>query len=131
MNIYEALEQLPNEKKLYFSWKHDIRFKRDLPKKSAEDFMREVNRKSLDGFVKWERTAQYKNLLMLLLESKIADDFDEIYKITVNKAKEGDEKSIRLFLTLQKDIQANAKMAAKTFNSVEDEIEEDDGLMLD
>lgn len=131
MNIYEALEQLPHMKKLYFQWKHDIRFKQDLPKKSQEDFLKEVNRKTLDGFIKWERTAEYKQLLMLLLDSRIATDFEEIYKIVSNKAKEGDEKSIRLFLTLQKDIQQNAKMAAKTFNVIEQEFEEDDDLVLD
>jgi len=131
MNLYEALDQLTNEKKLYFSWKHDIRFKRDIPKKSEQEFMKEVNRKSLDGFIKWERTAEYKNLLMLLLDSKIASDFEDIYKVVSDKAKTGDEKSIRLFLTLQKDIQSNAKLAAKTFASVEEEVEEDDDLVLD
>lgn len=132
MNIFDALDQLPNEKKLYFSWKHDVRFRRGIPKKSEEDFLREVNRKTLDGFIKWEKTTEYKQLLMLLLDSKIANDFEEIYQIVTNKAKEGDEKSIRLFLTLHKEIQSNAKLAAKTFETVHDEEEqEEDGLLLD
>ncbi|MFC0235650.1 hypothetical protein [Fictibacillus phosphorivorans] len=130
MNIYEALDQLPNLKKQYFQWKHDIRFKRDIPKKSEEDFLREVGRKSLDGFIKWERTSEYKNLLMLLLDSRIADDFEEIYKVVIKKAKEGDEKSIRIFLSLQKEIQANTKLAAKTFKVVEEDTEEDDELEI-
>ncbi|WP_449619968.1 hypothetical protein [Robertmurraya sp. Marseille-Q9965] len=132
MNLYEALDQLPLMKKAYFTWKHDIRFKRDIPKKSEQDFLKEVNKKSLDGFIKWERTAEYKNLLMLLLDSKIASDFEDIYKIVSEKSKTGDEKSIRLFLTLQKDIQQNAKLAAKTFDSVNEEDDsEDDDLLLD
>lgn len=125
MNIYEALDHLPNEKKLYFSWKHDIRFKRDIPKKSEEDFLKEVNRKTLDGFIKWEKSSEYKQLLMILLDSKVPSDFEEIYTIVTDKAKEGDEKSIRLFLTLQKEIQSYAKVAAKQFETIEDEIEED------
>jgi hypothetical protein len=65
------------------------------------------------------------------LESKVANDFDNIYKIVTDKAKEGDEKSIRLFLSMQKDIQSNAKLAAKTFTVVEDDEQEDDDLVLD
>lgn len=130
MNIYKALDQLPNEKKFYFSWKHDIRFRRDIPKKSEEDFLKEVNRKTLDGFIKWEKSNEYKQLLMLLLDSKVPSDFEEIYSVVTEKAKEGDEKSIRLFLTLQKEIQSYAKIAAKQFKSVEDETEEHDELDL-
>ncbi|MFT8321692.1 MAG: hypothetical protein ABF649_12360 [Bacillus sp. (in: firmicutes)] len=133
MNIYEAMDQLPNEKKLYFSWKHDIRFKRDIKKKSADDFLKEVNRKTLDGFVKWEKSTEYKQLLMLLLDSKIANDFEEIYQIVTAKAKDGDDKTIRLFFTMYKEVQANAKLAAKTFEPVHDEEkeQEEDGLVLD
>ncbi|MBL5769329.1 hypothetical protein [Heyndrickxia sporothermodurans] len=65
------------------------------------------------------------------MESKVANDFDDIYRIVTEKAKEGDEKSIRLFLSMQKDIQSNAKLAAKTFEMVEDDEQEDDDLVLD
>ncbi|MFB5281916.1 hypothetical protein [Peribacillus sp. Hz7] len=131
MNIYDALDHLPAKKKAYFTWKHDIRFKRDNGKKSKEQFLKEVQMKTLDSFIKWERTSQYKSLVMLLMESRIASDFEEIYKVVTDSAKKGEEKSIRLFLTLQSDIQKNAKLAAKTFDTVEDEQEEDDDLVLD
>ena len=132
MNIYDALDHLPAKKKAYFTWKHDIRFKRDNGKKSKEQFLKEVQMKTLDSFIKWERTSQYKSLVMLLLESKIASDFEDVYKVVVDKAKEGDEKSVRLFLSLQKDVQSNAKLAAKTFDTViEDEEEEDADLIID
>ncbi|MGE7217153.1 hypothetical protein ACQKJC_11685 [Priestia koreensis] len=128
MNIYEALEQLPNEKKMYFTWKHDLRFKRNEPRKTKENFLKEVNRKTLDGFVKWERTTEYKNLLTLLLESKIANDLEEIYSIVSKKAREGDEKSITLFFKLQKEIQLNAKLITQSMES--SEVEEDDELEI-
>jgi len=131
MNIYDALDHLPAKKKAYFTWKHDIRFKRDNGKKSKEQFLKEVQMQTLDSFIKWERTSQYKSLVMLLMESRIASDFEEIYKVVTDSAKKGEEKSIRLFLTLQSDIQKNAKLAAKTFDTVEDEQEEDDDLVLD
>lgn len=131
MNIYEALKQTEGKKRAYFEWKHDIRFVQDAPKKSEDDFLKTVGLKTLNGFIRWEKSQEYKNLVLLLLDSKVANDYDVIYKNIVDKAKDGDEKFIRLFLSIQKDIQSNAKLAAKTFNVVEEESEENDELVLD
>ncbi|MGG4508230.1 hypothetical protein ABEP00_20195 [Heyndrickxia sporothermodurans] len=131
MNIHEALQNVSYKKQEYFKWKHDIRFNQNMPRKTEEEFLKNVELKSLNTFHRWERTQEYKNLLLLLLESKVANDFDDIYRIVTEKAKEGDEKSIRLFLSMQKDIQSNAKLAAKTFEKVEDDESEDDDLVLD
>ncbi|MEK5521580.1 hypothetical protein [Heyndrickxia sp. FSL W8-0423] len=130
MNIHEALQNVSYKKQEYFKWKHDIRFNQNLPQKTEKEFLKMLQLKSLNTFHRWERTQEYKNLLLLLLESKVANDFDDIYRIVTEKAKDGDEKSIRLFLSMQKDIQSNAKLAAKTFEKVEDE-QEDDDLVLD
>ncbi|MBB2482971.1 hypothetical protein H5P36_22680 [Bacillus sp. APMAM] len=131
MNIYEALQNVSYKKQEYFKWKHDIRFNQSIPRKSEEEFLKVVDLKSLNTFHRWERTQEYKNLLLLLLESKVANDFDDIYKKVVEQAKTGDPQSVKLFLQLQKDIQSNAKLAAQTFTSVEDEDEqEDDDLDL-
>lgn len=130
MNIYEALKNVEYKKKLYFEWKHDIRFDQTLPHKTEEEFLRMIGAKTLNGFIKWERSQEYKSLLLLLLESKVANDFDLIYKNVSNKAKEGDEKFIRLFLSMQKDIQSNAKLAAKTFHVIVEEESEEDDLVL-
>ncbi|MCC3645833.1 hypothetical protein JGK52_03925 [Cytobacillus oceanisediminis] len=131
MNIYEALKQTEGKKRAYFEWKHDIRFVQDAPKKSEDDFLKTVGLKTLNGFIRWEKSQEYKNLVLLLLDSKVANDYDVIYKNIVDKAKDGDEKFIRLFLSIQKDIQSNAKLAAKTFNVVEEESEENEDLVLD
>ncbi|MED0665312.1 hypothetical protein P4T04_03175 [Bacillus badius] len=131
MNIHEALKSVSYKKQEYFKWKHDIRFNREVPPKTEEEFLKTIGNKTLNSFKQWERSQEYKGLLLLLLESRVANDFDEIYKIVSDKAKEGDEKSIRLFLSMQKDIQSNAKLASKTFHSVvEDEPEDDEGLDL-
>ncbi|MBB6445622.1 hypothetical protein [Bacillus benzoevorans] len=130
MNIHEALRNVTQKKQEYFKWKHDIRFNISEPRKSEEEFLQSVDLKTLNTFHRWERSQEYKSLLMLLLESKVANDFEDIYKIVTDKAKDGDEKSIRLFLSMQKDIQSNAKLAAKTFEKVE-EIDDMDDLVLD
>ncbi|PAQ14986.1 hypothetical protein CD798_08035 [Bacillaceae bacterium SAOS 7] len=125
MNIHEALKGLPETKKQYFMWKHDIRYDRTIPKKTEKEFLKIVERKTLNSFVQWERSQEYKYLLALLLDSKIANDMDKIYKIVVDNAMKGEEKHIRLFLSMQKDIQSNAKEANKLINKVE-KIEKDE-----
>lgn len=132
MNIYQALEHVPKLKAEYFKWKHDIRFDRRIPKKSDEDFLRLVDKKTLNSFIKWEKSSDYKQLLSIYLDSCIANDMDEIYKKVSEQAKTGDAASVKLFLQMQKDISVNAKNAITVFkkNDEEVEIEEDDGLEL-
>lgn len=128
MNIYEALKQTDYRFAEYFKYLHpELRFDHDRPLKSEQEFLKTVNRKSMSPFYRWEKSTEYKNLLMLYLDYKVNDDYEQIYSIVSDKAKQGDEKAIRLFLTLQKDIQSMAKSIKKTFNEVE-EIEEEDDL---
>ncbi|TFJ93647.1 hypothetical protein [Lentibacillus salicampi] len=129
MTVYEALEKIPFKKREYFKWKHDIRYDQRLEKKSKEDFLRYVHMKTLNSFLKWEKTPEYRQLLMLLLEWRSTDDFEQIYDVVSNKAKEGDEKSIKLFLDLQKQIKQNAK-AVKDLMGNDTEIEDDDDLAI-
>lgn len=50
----------------------------------------------------------------LLLQSKIGQDLQEIYIVTSEKAKSGDEKAIKTLFEIQKNIVAmNKEMAAK------------------
>jgi hypothetical protein len=131
LNIYEVLNEINWMKASWFKYKFpDLRYDQSKPLKTEEDFLRLVGRKSTNAFLNWEKTNEYKSLLMLYLETKVSDDYMEIYDIIVSKAKEGDEKSIRIFINLQKDIQQNAKVAAKTFVKMEEE-ESDSDLELD
>lgn len=134
MNLDEALKSLKNWRFAeYFKWKHEIRYDQRLEKKTEEEFLRAVERKTMNPFIAWERTAEYKKLLTLLLESKLADDMEEIYNIVTRDAKKGNDKAVRLFLTMQKDIQENAKMAKETFkiSDTKRNKEETDDLILD
>ncbi|MGE6259210.1 hypothetical protein ACQKCU_15110 [Heyndrickxia sporothermodurans] len=134
MNIHEALKNTRPKFAEYFKYKFpDLRFDQTKPLKNEEDFLKLVDRKSMNPFYRWEKTQEYKNLLTLYLDTKIADDLEKIYSVVSSKAIDGDEKAVRLFLTLQKDIQSSAKLAAETFEKViddEDE-QEDDDLVLD
>ncbi len=131
MNIYEALKQLKGWKKAeYFKWKHDIRYDQTLPQKSEEEFLKLTGNKTMNEFIKWERTAEYKQLLAIYLDSCIANDLDSIYKKVSELAKTGETQSVKLFLQLQKDINSYAKAAEKAFSIDEEIIEEDDDLEI-
>ncbi|MGE7219639.1 hypothetical protein ACQKJC_24695 [Priestia koreensis] len=127
MNIYEALKPIDWKKAEYFKWKHDIRFKQNAPKKSEEDFLNYVNRKSLNGFIKWEKTDEYKALLLLYLSDRTTSDLHEVYEKALEKAKEGE--GINDFMKLMKEI----KLAATQISPLmkQDEPEEDDELFVD
>lgn len=131
MNIYDALKQTDYRFREYFKYLHpDLRFDQTKPLKTEEEFLRSVNRKSMAPFHRWEKSAEYKNLLILYLDYKVNDDYEQIYNIVTEKAKQGDEKAIRLFLTLQKDIQSMAKSIKKSFVVEKENEEEDDELDL-
>ncbi|AKG35253.1 hypothetical protein [Paenibacillus durus] len=127
MNIHEALKTIPNKKKLYFIWKHYIGFDQTKPPKTEAEFLKTVDLKSLSSFVRWERSEEYRALLAILLNTRFDSDLEQIYDSLADKAKNGDEKSIKLLLQIGKDIKSYAKDAAKTLNK-NDEVEEDDDL---
>lgn len=128
MNIYEALKQTDYRFREYFKYLHpDLRFDQSKPVKTEEQFLRSVNRKSMSPFHRWEKTTEYKNLLMLYLDYRVSDDYQEIYNLVTEKAKEtGDPQTVKLFLQLQKDIKSNAKLVKQNFKAeIEDDEEED------
>ena len=81
----------------------------------------------MNGFINWEKTPEYANLVALYLQSKMIDDIYKIYDVVRVKALKGDDKSITTLLKLNKDINTIVKVGREL---VEEEIEEDDGLSL-
>lgn len=132
INLHEALKRVNWKKSEYFKWKHDIRYDQRLPKKTEEDFLKMVNLKTLNSFIQWERTVEYKQLLLLLLDSRIADDMHDIYhKVSTKAKKDADKNSVELFLKLKKEISTNAKNASKAFSTPEDSGDDGDDLILE
>ncbi|GIQ66817.1 hypothetical protein PACILC2_53850 [Paenibacillus cisolokensis] len=128
MNIYEALRQVPHKKRLYFCWKHGINWDQTKPSKTEEEFLKSIGNQTLNGFLKWEKTEDYRRLTAIYLDMRFDNDLEEIYESLSKKAREGDEKSIKLLLQLGKDIKEYAKDAAKEFEAADDD--EDDDLQL-
>jgi len=127
MNIYDALKQVPHKKRLYFCWKHGITWDQTKPPKTEEEFLRSVGNQTLNGFLKWEKTEDYRRLTAIYLNMRFDHDLEEIYDSLSKKAREGDEKSIKLLLQLGKDLKGYAKTAMRELQAEDDE---DDDLEL-
>lgn len=126
MNIYEALNTVSWKKKEYFLWKHNLSVLREIPL-TEEEICHKIKSKSLSYMKRWEKTEQYHNLVNIMIESQAGKDLEDIYSIVKEKALTGDEKSIKLLLDLQKQVQAYNKQANKGKQSTNtyDELELD------
>lgn len=125
MDIYEALNNITWKKKEYFLWKHDLYVLKEKP--SEEELCKTIQSKSIAYMLKWEKTPEYLNLVNILIESKTGKDLEDIYTVVRKKALEGDEKSIKLLM----DIQKQAKAFNRTANKVETKKVDYDELELD
>lgn len=124
MSIYEALDNITWKKKEYFLWKFKLNVR--VKDKTEEQICKTINVKSLDFMKKWEKSPEYLALVNLYIESKTATDLEKIYKIVSEKAIEGDEKSIKLLLDLQKQVRSfnkSTKPAHETASNSYDELE--------
>ncbi|GAB7388424.1 hypothetical protein BSNK01_22610 [Bacillaceae bacterium] len=131
MNIYQAIKDLPWRKRIYFIWKHGL--ERDAKAKkliTEEDFLNYTGSRSLNQYRVWEQSEQYKNLVAILLQSRVGNDLWEVYQAVSEKAKKGDSKAIDTLLRLQKEINEHYKEAVKDFKSVKIEEDEDDELEI-
>ena len=132
LSINEALRLIPPKKRAYFEWKHGLTLFRDFSGWTDQDFMEKIARtKTLVLFKQWERTPEYNYLVNLMLHARAGKDLLEVYDAVSKKAKDGDEKNIKLLLELQKQIKANAKESSKQILGAESKKEEvDDGLII-
>jgi hypothetical protein len=129
MNIYEALKTIPPKKRAYFCWKFNLGYDQTKEPKSVQKFLNSVGHKTLNSFKAWEKTDEYRQLVSLFLEMKFDNDLQEIYDSLAEKAKQGDEKSIRLLMQLGKEIKQYANEAKKQIESKYNDDMDDDSLL--
>lgn len=127
MTLKEALKKVTKENRAYFHYKFpDTRFDKTIEQKTEKEFLISVNRKTMNGFLEWEKSPEYANLVAIYLQSKMIDDIYKMYSSVREKAITGDDKAITTFLKLNKEI----NNMVKTSSSVANVAEEDDGLEL-
>jgi len=125
MNIYDGIKKLPFKKQYYIKWKFNLWFDQEKTM-SEEELLKLLQMKSLNAFIKWEKTDEYKAIQSLVLSYRSTQDLLEIYNVVSEKAKTGDEKAIKLFMQLDKEIQLHKKQAEKIFNKSKSDVEDDD-----
>lgn len=130
MNINDALGKVKWEYAAYFRFKFpELKFDQTKECKTEDEFLKSVKRSTFNAFYRWERTDEYKALSTLYLSTKSMKDYEEIYQVVSKKALEGDEKMIKTFLTLQKDINLqvnksiNILLGDKEVEEIDDDLE--------
>jgi len=113
----------------YFMWKNKLaNSNRDFSEFTEQDIIDKYCKGSMKKYgnlKQWENTEEYAELMNLLLLERSNKDFVEIYNAISKKAKEGDERAVKTFLTLQNEIRKSVKNK-KSNKAEQEEIEEDD-----
>lgn len=108
MDIYEALNKLSPKKKAYARWRFDLEYNKEREKHTPERLCEILGVKTLSEYIKWENSLQFLELTHLYLQTKFANDIEDVYLAVVENAKSGDTQSVKIMLQLQKEIrQAN------------------------
>ena len=135
MNINQALSKLDWRKRAYFMRKFQIRSPKNahILDMSDEEFLKWADRQSFIVFENWEQTDEYFELYMLYMKGKMQRDLEAIYDVVSDKAKQGDEKAVKLFLQLHKDMNQLQKVMNRTNKTKKEKIqqeEDDDDLEI-
>ena len=131
-DIRKLIDDLPQDKRTYVYYKFPDLRKLDHGKEyTEEEFLNMVGRKSLDAYLYWEKSTEYNMILALYLQSKVIADIYEVYEVVKDNALTGDDKSVKLLLTLNKEINSIVKQSKElSANSRETQEEIYDGLVI-
>lgn len=113
MDIYEALNKLSPKKKAYARWRFDLEYNKQREKHTPERLCEILGVKTLSEYTKWENSLQFLELTNLYLQTKFANDIEDVYLTVVENAKSGDTQSVKLMLELQKQIKQFNKESSK------------------
>lgn len=91
----------------YFCWKNNLDSRKEKYSGLSEEEFRKrfkaVN-EHWEFLQKWEKSLEYQEWYALYLQYKAKQDFIQMYEAVREKALKGDEKAIKLFLQLQKEL---------------------------
>jgi len=114
----------------YFMWRNGLsNSNRNFADFTEEDIIEKYCKGSLKKYgnlKQWENTEEYAELMNLLLLERSNKDFVEIYNAVSEKAKQGDDKAVKTFLSLQNELKKSVKTKTKKVNKEEEEEQEDD-----
>lgn len=117
-DIYSELKKLSPKKQAYFKWRFDLEYDKRKEKHTPERLAEILGTVTLNEYTKWEKSPQFLELTNLVLQTKFANDIEDVYAICVENAKTGDIQSVKLMMELQKNI--------KLFNKENQKIQQTD-----
>ena len=125
--IHKALEKVDWRKRAYFMRKFQIRTAKNahILAMSDEEFLKWADRRTMTVFHNWEQTDEYFELYMIYMRGKMQRDLETVYDVVSEKAKQGDEKAVKLFLQLHKDMNQLQKAMNRT-QTKQDVVQDDD-----
>lgn len=124
------LKKLPYKKQLYAKYKFHIWMNQER-EISEEEFLKQVDLKSMGTYHRWERTPEFKHITSMILATKQANDLLEIYeKLKAKVESNPNPKDIEMMLKLMKEINLHNKEAEYYFSDVESEGNAEDELEL-
>lgn len=119
----------------YFMWRNGLsNSNRDFSELTEQDIIEKYCKGSMKKYgnlKQWENTEEYAELMNLLLLERSNKDFVEIYNVISEKAKQGDDKAVKTFLSLQNELKKSVKNKKSNKQEQQEEIEEDDDLILE
>lgn len=114
MSIYDALAKLPQKRRVWFNYLFPEFYSKEK-KLTIEDAIRQTGIHSAFPILRWKQSDEFNALCALALAAREADDLLQIYNAVKAKAVKGDEKSVKLMLTLQHEIELHKKSAIALF----------------
>ncbi|MFI2857559.1 hypothetical protein ACH6EH_10470 [Paenibacillus sp. JSM ZJ436] len=125
MTIYEVLKKLPYKKQLYIKYKFNLWMDREK-QMTEEEFLKQVDLKSMGTYYRWERTPEFKHITSIVLATKQANDLLKIYETLKLKVEANpNPKDIEMMLKLMKEINLHNKEAESFFTTPENEEEDE------
>lgn len=125
--LVNALSKLPERKQIYVKYRFNLWFDRNKVMDEAT-FLKRVGLKTMDSFLRWEKSEEFLHITTLVLQSRQSNDLLEMYE-KVKKNIEGenpDKKDLEFMMKLMDKINQNAKSASEYFNASHDKGEYDE-----
>lgn len=117
----------------YFCWKNGLDSRKEKYSGLSEEELRKKFKalnEHWEFLQKWEKSLEYQEWYALYLEYKAKQDFIQMYEAVREKALQGDEKAIKLFLQLQKELKKLNKAKKTDDDDVSPMDDIDDDLKL-
>lgn len=126
----DDLKRRSKRRWLYFCWKNKVdNIDTKFSQMTREQFMKKyptyITERGMSLYKCWENTDEYLNLYNLLMQEQSIKDLYNIYNVVRDKALKGDDKSVKTFLLLKKELSKKSNAIEKYVISQQDQDNED------